>query len=190
MAARFSKDSADRRTDEPPADPDLLPVDPDTGPIDGTAPDADVFAVRAGRRDRQWRVLAAISLGGGLGSVARYLISQALHVSPGRFPWATFTINLSGCLAIGLLMVLVLDVWPPNRYVRPFFGVGVLGGYTTFSTFAVELRTLAAHGSWGIAAAYALGSLLGGFAAVWCGMTLARLIAGLPVLRGREGRRG
>lgn len=182
MTSRFSNGSVEGRPGEP-----AVSV-PSPGSPQVSAPDADVFAVRAGRRDRQWRVLAVISLGGGLGSVARYLISQALATSPGHFPWATFTINLSGCLLIGLLMVLVLDVWPPNRYVRPFLGVGVLGGYTTFSTFAVELRNLAAHGAWWTAAAYAVGSLVGGLTAVWCGMTLARLVAGLPLRRARKGR--
>jgi CrcB protein len=186
VASRFSDGSVDRRA----GDPADLPVDLELR--DGRDPGAGAFPVRAERRERrerQWGVLAAISLGGALGTLARYLISQAVHASPGRFPWATFLINLSGCFALGLLMVLILDVWPPNRYVRPFLGIGFLGGYTTFSTFAVELRNLAAHGSWAIAVAYALGSLLGGLTAVWCGMTLARLIAGLPIRRRREGRR-
>jgi fluoride exporter len=184
VVSRFSDGEVDRR----PGDPAGPPIGPDAD-VSGDRDAPSVFAVRAERRDRQWGVLVAVSLGGGLGSVARYLVSQALPLHPGHFPWGTFAINVSGCLAIGLLMVLVLDVWPPNRYVRPFLGVGVLGGYTTFSTFAVELRALGAHGSWGVAAAYALGSLVAGAAAVWCGMILARLIAGLPVRRRREGRR-
>jgi CrcB protein len=128
------------------------------------------------RRDRRLDVLAVIALGGGLGSVARYLVSTALPVRPGHFPWATFLINLSGCFALGVLMVFVLEIWPPQRYVRPFAGIGILGGYTTFSTFVVEIRGLAAHGAWALADAYALNSLVGGLVAVWCGMTLARLI--------------
>jgi CrcB protein len=85
-------------------------------------------------------------------------------------------------------MVFVLDVWPPRRHVRPFVGIGVLGGYTTFSTFAVEIRGLAGHGAWTLADAYALNSLVGGVAAVWCGIALARLIAGRPIRREKEGR--
>jgi CrcB protein len=184
VTSRFPGESVDRRTD----DPGEPPVDPDADVRDDRAPESGLFAARAaGRRDRQWGVLAAISLGGSLGSVARYLVSEAVPVTAGRFPWATFLINVSGCLAIGLLMVLVLDVWPPNRYARPFVGVGILGGYTTFSTFTVETRNLAAHGAWGLAAAYVLGSLVAGLAAVWGGMTLARLFARLP-LRGHRGR--
>jgi fluoride exporter len=158
------------------------PIDPDSAVE--LRPDQDVFRARrpTRRRARQLDVLAAIALGGGLGSVARYLIATALPVRPGHFPWATFLINMSGSFALGVLMVFVLDIWPPRRYVRPFVGIGVLGGFTTFSTFAVELRGIAAHRAWVLADAYALNSLVGGIAAVWCGITLARLI-------GRRARR-
>ncbi|GAA4624081.1 hypothetical protein GCM10023196_022820 [Actinoallomurus vinaceus] len=183
MTSRFPDGSVGGRAD--------LPIDPDAdlGDEDTDAQD-DVFALRTSpRRRREWSVLATISLGGSLGSLARYLISVAVPVAPGRFPWATFLINVSGCWALGLLMVFVLDVWPPNRYVRPFFGVGFLGGYTTFSTFAVETRNLAGHGAWLLAGGYVLASLVGGLAAVWCGMIVARLVGGLPVRRNLEGGR-
>jgi fluoride exporter len=141
----------------------------------------DVFrSTRPERRPGQRDIVAAIALGGGLGSTARYLIATALPVHPGSFPWSTFTINLSGCFAIGVLMAFVLEIWPPRRYARPFLGIGVLGGFTTFSTFAVEVRGLAAHGAWALAGAYALSSLAGGLAAVLCGGALARLIARRP----------
>ncbi|MEW9531635.1 CrcB family protein [Microbispora sp. NPDC049125] len=134
----------------------------------------DVFRGRAAARPaRRYGVLCAVALGGGLGSVARYLVGVAIPSSPGRLPWGTFVINVSGSLALGLLMVLVLEVWPPRRYVRPFLGVGFLGGYTTFSTVTAELLGLPPAG----AVAYALGSLAAGLAAVWAGMTLARLAA-------------
>jgi CrcB protein len=170
------------------------PIDPDRPPAGvGLEPsEDDVFRagrpVRTVRRDRQLDVLAAIALGGGLGSVARYLISTAIPVRPGHFPWATFLINLGGCFALGLLMVFVIEIWPPRRYVRPFAGIGVLGGFTTFSTFAVEVRGLAAHGARALADAYTLNSLVAGVAAVWCGIALARLVAKRPVRRGRKGR--
>lgn len=186
MTARFPDGPARR-----PSGARDLPIDSDVDLRDERAhPRSDVFGPRpVRRRHRQWGVLAAISTGGGLGSVARYLVSEALPVTPGHFPWATFLINMTGCFALGLLMVFVLDVWPPNRYVRPFAGVGFLGGYTTFSTFAVEVRDLAGHGAWTLADAYALDSLVGGLAAVWCGIALARLVAGLPVRRVRERER-
>jgi CrcB protein len=166
------------------------PIHPDgtSTDVDGERPRQDVFRVhRPKRRDRQLDILAVIALGGGLGSVARYLISTALPVRPGHFPWATFLINLSGCLLLGALMVFVLEIWPPRRYVRPFAGIGILGGFTTFSTFAVEIRGLAAHDAWALVDAYALSSLVGGVAAVWCGITLARLVVRRLVGRERDG---
>lgn len=142
----------------------------------------DVFRRRPpAPKTRTPRVLAAIALGGGLGSVARYLVGAAVTVPEGHFPWATFLINVTGCFALGLLMVFVLDVWPPRRYVRPFLGIGVIGGYTTFSTVTIEILRLPAGQAW----AYALGSLFAGLTSVWCGMTVARLIgrAGIPAPR-------
>jgi fluoride exporter len=160
-----------------------------SGPEQTASAERDVFrGRRPARRDRQVDVLAVIALGGGLGSTARYLISTAMPAHPGRFPWATFTINVTGCFALGLLMIFVVEIWPPRRYLRPFAGVGILGGYTTFSTFAVEIRGLAAHGAWALADAYTLSSLVGGVAAVWCGIALGRLLGGRPVRRVREGR--
>lgn len=128
---------------------------------------------------RLWGVLAVIAAGGGLGSVARHLVGQALPARPGAFPWATFLVNVSGCFALGCLMVFVLSVWSPRWYVRPFFAVGVLGGYTTFSTFTVEILDLAIRGIWTSAAVYAVGSLIAGLIAVWAGGVVARAVAGL-----------
>ncbi|MEY9967935.1 CrcB protein [Streptacidiphilus sp. MAP12-16] len=137
---------------------------------------------------RQWDVLAVIALGGGLGSVARYGLAQAWPTPAGGFPWATFSTNILGSLALGALMVYVLEVWPPSRYRRPFIGVGVIGGFTTFSTYMAETRSLIAAGRLSVADAYALTSLIAGLAAVWTGIVLARRAAGLPVRRGPRRR--
>ncbi|MFJ7244371.1 fluoride efflux transporter FluC [Kitasatospora sp. NPDC098652] len=163
----------------PPAE--TLPVDPDTPsplPSEQARP----------ARPRQWDVLAVIALGGGLGSVARYGLAHAWATPTGGFPWATFTTNITGSLLLGVLMVYVLEIWPPSRYVRPFLGVGILGGFTTFSTYTVELRGLLATGHVSIADAYALTSLVAGLAAVWTGIVLARRLGGLPVRRGPRRR--
>ena len=89
-------------------------------------------------RRAPWAVLGAIAAGGALGALGRYGLAVAWPHRPGRFPWATFVTNVSGCLLIGVLMVLVVEVWSAHRLLRPFLGVGVLGGYTTFSTFALD----------------------------------------------------
>ena len=139
-------------------------------------------------RSRQWDVLAVIALGGGLGSVARYELGRAWATPAGGFPWATFTTNVLGSLLLGALMVYVVEVWPPARYRRPFLGVGVLGGFTTFSTYMNETRGLIATGHVSLADAYALSSLIVGLAAVWSGVALARRLCGLPVRRGPSRR--
>ncbi len=123
--------------------------------------------------------LAAIAVGGGIGSVARYLLSAAFPAGHG-FPWAVFAINVSGCFCLGLLMVYLLDVWPPRRFLRPFLTIGLLGGYTTFSTYAGGVLTLLLGHAPALADAYALSSIVAALVAVWCGMRAARLAASLP----------
>lgn len=139
--------------------------------------------VKAGAAARRTRpdVLAAIAAGGALGAPARYGVAQVIHVAPDTFPWATFWTNITGSFALGVALVLVLDRFPPSRYVRPFVATGFLGAYTTYSTFAVETDLLAKDGHAAVALTYAIASLLAGFTAVWFGMAIARTI---PLGRG------
>jgi len=123
-----------------------------------------------------WPVLAVISGGGVLGALARYGLSAAFPHGPTGFPWATFAINVSGCLLIGILMVLITDVWPSQRLIRPFLGTGVLGGYTTFSTAIVDVQHLLGVGAAGTALAYLAGTVIAALAAVYTGSTLTQLV--------------
>ncbi|MDT8915282.1 fluoride efflux transporter CrcB [Amycolatopsis sp. PS_44_ISF1] len=125
-------------------------------------------------------VLAVIAVGGGLGSLARYGVAAALPTLPGRFPWGTFLTNVSGCFLIGVLMVVITEVRPAHRLVRPFLGVGVLGGFTTFSTYAVETRGLLQPGSVPLAFGYLGGTLVAALLAVLAGMALTRVVAVRP----------
>ena len=134
----------------------------------------------------RWDVLAVIAVGGAFGSLARYGVGELLPWRGDGFPWATFIENVSGGFALGFLMVLLLDVWAPHRYARPFLGVGVLGGYTTFSTYLLETRDLVAGDQAATAMAYLFGSLLVGLAAVWLGLGSARLM--VRRAQQREGR--
>lgn len=134
----------------------------------------------------RWDVLAVIAAGGAVGSLARWGLGRAFAVPPGRFPWATFVTNVSGCLLIGALMVFVLDVWPPSRYRRPFLGVGVLGGFTTFSTYLLDTHGLLAARHPGTALTYLVGSLVAGLAAVWLGIWAGR--AAVVAARARRAR--
>jgi fluoride exporter len=123
----------------------------------------------------RWDVLLVVAAGGALGSLARWGIGEVLPWSGDGFPWATFVENVSGGFALGVLMVFLLDVWPPNRYARPFLGIGLLGGYTTMSTYLLETRDLFAGGEAATALAYLFGSLVVGLVAVWLGIGAGRL---------------
>ncbi len=133
--------------------------------------------------------LAAVAAGGGIGSVARYLLSAAFPAGHG-FPSAVFAINVSGCFVLGLLMVYLLDVWPPRRFLRPFLAVGLVGGYTTFSTYAGGVMTLLTGHAPALADAYALSSILAALVAVWCGMKAARTASTRPARIGARRRGG
>jgi fluoride exporter len=122
-------------------------------------------------------VLAVIALGGVAGSLGRGWVAHRLPTAPGAFPWATFWVNVTGAFLIGALMHYVLEVWPPHRLLRPFLGVGVLGGWTTFSTYMLEARGLLARGHPQTATAYVASTLVLGLAAVWLGLALARAAA-------------
>jgi CrcB protein len=119
-------------------------------------------------------VVGVVALGGMVGAGARYLIGEAWPTPSGGFPWATFTINITGCALIGVLMVLVTDVWVRQRLLRPFLGTGVLGGYTTFSTYSVDLQRLMIAGHPGIALLYLAGTATGALVAVWITANMTR----------------
>ncbi len=167
----------------------VVPIDPDLAPSDPAAPSLEHRpAQRPARRfssRAQPDVLAAIAAGGALGALARYEVAQLIHVGTDSFPWATFWTNVSGSLALGFILILVIERFPPTRYVRPFFATGLLGAFTTFSTFAMEVDLLIKDGHAAIGVAYAAGSLIAGFAAVWGGILLARL---MPLPKGTRQR--
>jgi CrcB protein len=144
-------------------------------PIDADV-DLHVPAERAELRPGPAPVLAAISAGGACGALARYGVALAWPHRTGGFPWATLVVNVSGCLLIGVLMVIVTEVATGRRLLRPFLGVGVLGGYTTFSTYATDIHQTAAAGAPWTALAYLAGTLAGALPAVWAGTALTRAL--------------
>ncbi len=135
-------------------------------------------------RGSQWDVLVAIALGGMIGATARYKLATWITVPPGTFPWATFWTNLSGSFVLGFLLVLLIERFPPTRYARAFAGTGVLGAYTTFSTFSVETDVLIKDGHVGIAIVYVVASLVAGITLAWLGIVLARRVH--PFAFGKE----
>jgi CrcB protein len=123
--------------------------------------------------------LLLVALGGALGACARYILSTWIAGRTGPdFPWSTFVINVTGSLLIGIVLGLVEHgAMGPNA--RLFLAVGVLGGYTTFSTFSYETLELLADGSIRAFLFNALGQLATGLVAVYLGLVLSRVLGGM-----------
>lgn len=140
-------------------------------------------AVRTGstgrRRPTRLRpdVLAVIAAGGVLGAEARYGLGILLP-HPAAWPWSTLLVNVSGCALIGVFMVVITELVDPHRLVRPFIGVGVLGGYTTFSTATVEALTLLTAGRPGAAIGYVVATPTLAVLGCAVGVVGTRLLAG------------
>ena len=143
----------------------------------GEPVDSDVD-LRAGRpapsRRADVTVLSVVALGGAAGAAARYLLGLAVPQQAGAFPATTFAINVTGSALIGILMVLVTDVWTRRPLIRPFLGTGFLGGFTTFSTFAVEIETLVTTGHPTPALAYLAATPVSAVLAVWATASATR----------------
>jgi CrcB protein len=154
------------------------------GDPDGVDPDVDL-ADPVERREvagpRRYRVLAAIAVGGVLGAEARYGLGVLLPHRAGEWPWATVLTNVSGCLLIGVLMVVITERIRPHPLVRPLLGVGVLGGYTTFSTYAVDVVTAVHAGRAGLALLSAVATPLLALLAVSVGAVATRRLVPEPV---------
>ena len=137
----------------------LLPIDPD-------------LELRARRRDP--RVVGVVAVGGMAGASARYSIARVLPVHPGHFPWATLWTNVSGSFLLGVLLAVLLERVRPHPVVRPFLAIGVLGAFTTMSTFQVDTAVLLRDGHAEVALLYALASVVGGLVAATAGITIGR----------------
>ncbi len=125
-------------------------------------------------RDSHGKILGVIALGGMTGALARFQIGKWWPTPVDGFPATTLGINLVGCLLIGVLMVFITERSTPHPLVRPFLGTGVLGGFTTFSSYALDLHTLITHARVDTALGYLAATALGAIAAVTLGMTLTR----------------
>lgn len=121
-------------------------------------------------------VLAAVAAGGAAGTAGRYGLAHFAGHAPGAFPWATFAVNVAGSFALGFALVVLLERFPPTRYLRPFVGTGLIGSFTTYSTFAVETDLLLRDGRPVVAAAYVVASVVLGLAAAWAGTRCGRAL--------------
>jgi fluoride exporter len=121
-----------------------------------------------------WHRVTVLSVGGVLGVNARFWLGVAINRwTSSQFPWATFTINVTGSFAIGLCTAL-LARWLPHPHARLLVIVGFLGGYTTFSSYSIESLTLWERGERSLCLAYLLGSVVAGFTAVVFGTAIGR----------------
>lgn len=118
----------------------------------------------------------AVGAGGALGAMARYGVSQAaLRVLGPNFPWGTLSANVIGSVVMGALIVWLAKHEPQTATLRAFLAVGVLGAFTTFSTFALDAVTLYKDRTLTIAAVYVAASVI---------LSIAGLIAGMALMRG------
>lgn len=124
------------------------------------------------------RVLWVIAAGGVLGALARYQAGLSRPTVGTGFPWTTLVINVVGCLLIGMLAVLAAERFDAHPLVRPFVGTGMLGGFTTFSTYSVDVHRLLIDGHPGIAVGYLATTAAAAVAAAALGVTVTRRVAG------------
>ncbi len=122
--------------------------------------------------------LFLVMIGGALGAGLRYQVGRVafLLLGPG-FPWGTWFINLSGGFLMGLLIgLLARSLSPADESWRLLVGVGVLGGYTTFSTFSLEAALMIERGDWALALLYVASSAIGAILMLFAGLGLARML--------------
>jgi len=135
------------------SDGDRHPLDPDVAPTEVSEPPHAM-------------VLAAVAVGGVAGALARYGAGRIWPTHGDDFPWTTLGVNLLGCALIGVLMVLVTECGAVHPLWRSLLGTGVLGGFTTFSTYSVDLQRQLADGRAAQALGYGAGTLVGAVLAV------------------------
>ena len=119
-------------------------------------------------------MILAVASGGALGALARYGIELGGDVGRDAFPWPTLGINVSGAFLLGLVYTLLAERLRPTPYLRAFLAIGFLGAYTTFSTWTVEAVLLVRDGAVGMAATYALVTVVAGLLSVVGGMAAGR----------------
>jgi CrcB protein len=125
---------------------------------------------------RRPAIIIAVAAGGAVGAVARYALSSAWPTPTGRFPWSTLTINTTGSVALGFLLLLVVRRFPGDHLARPLLATGVIGAYTTFSTFVVEAVLLVRDGKAPVAALYVGASVTIALGALWSGAAAGRAV--------------
>ena len=122
------------------------------------------------------RELAAVFVGGAVGTILRAALGTLGVADPGRWPWPTFTVNIVGTFLLGYVVTRLVERLPLSRYRRPILGTGLCGGLTTFSTMQVETITMIQHHHYGLAAGYTAASIVAGLLAVSTATVLVRRV--------------
>jgi CrcB protein len=122
------------------------------------------------------RELAAVFVGGAVGTILRAALGTLGVADPGRWPWPTFTVNIVGTFLLGYVVTRLVERLPLSRYRRPILGTGLCGGLTTFSTMQVETITMIQHHHYGLAAGYTAASIVAGLLAVYTATVLVRRV--------------
>jgi CrcB protein len=126
------------------------------------------------------RELAAVFVGGAVGTVARAALDQAFPHPACAFPWPTLVVNVVAAFLLGYAVTRLQERLPPSSYRRPLLGTGLCGGLSTFSTMQVELLDLIDAHAWAMLVTYALASLAAGYAAIHVATKLVRRAWVLP----------
>jgi CrcB protein len=122
------------------------------------------------------RTIAAIFVGGALGTLARATLAEAFPHAATAWPWPTFAVNIVAAFLLGYFVTRLQERLPLSSYRRPLLGTGVCGGLSTFSTMEVEiLKMLSAH-AYGLAAGYAAASIAAGYAAIHLATAIVRRV--------------
>jgi CrcB protein len=123
-------------------------------------------------------MIMAIAGGGALGAVLRHFVNNAVtHLTGGDFPWGIFLVNITGSVLMGILVSLFAHAGEPPQAMKAFLTVGILGGYTTFSTFSLDAVTLLGRGALAEAAFYMAGSVFLAIGGLYAGMGLVRVLS-------------
>ena len=126
----------------------------------------------------KWGVVAAVAAGGAIGSVTRYFVAQVQNPTWTGFPYGIFLVNVSGGFVMGVLVELMALRFNVSPETRAFLTTGIMGGYTTFSTFSLESALLIQRGALVTATGYVIGSAVLSIAALFCGLYLVRTVYG------------
>jgi fluoride exporter len=121
-------------------------------------------------------ILLAVAIGGAIGSLARYVMAAAVQPPTAQFPWGIFVVNVSGGLLMGVIVELSALKLSISPELRAFLTVGILGGYTTFSTFSLDSAVLIQRGAYATAAAYVVGSAVLPILALFAGLWIVRAL--------------